>query len=281
MSSTASDITAHDIALRLEHRYPADKGWSVFNELRDCTGWGHSRTIDVWAMNTWPSKKMYVAVEIKVTLADYRRESPSKRAPFMAATNEFWYAAPRGIIPVEEIHEGCGLLETWGGKMRVTKAAVQRDKSAPDEAMWMAICRRAAERQKHMHNHYGGDAVAKILGKPMNYSNLMELCEKVGLRNYDSELTRTKSAHKLLLHERGERREWWEKWKSVVVAAQRLVGANAWRADPAEILRLLKAQEEINHTDKFAQQLRDAADLIDPPKEESDADESVRISAGG
>lgn len=55
--------------------------------------------------------KETTAVEIKVTRADFRRESSEKRRAWMSVANRFVYAAPAGVIPKEELPQGCGLWE--------------------------------------------------------------------------------------------------------------------------------------------------------------------------
>ena len=59
-----------------------------------------------------------IALEIKVTRADFKRDTAEKRAAWMAVTDKFAYVAPVGMIKVEELPEGCGLIEydptaTW------------------------------------------------------------------------------------------------------------------------------------------------------------------------
>lgn len=51
------------------------------------------------------------AVEIKVSRADFKRETEEKRRAWRAITNRFVYAAPVGLILPEEIPVGCGLWE--------------------------------------------------------------------------------------------------------------------------------------------------------------------------
>lgn len=263
------DDPVQEIARRLELRYPAEKGWSFFSELRDCTGWSHSRTIDVWAMNTWPSSKLYVAIEIKTSVSDFRRENPMKRAPFLLAANEFWYAAPRGVIPIEELPRDCGLLETWGNDaMRATKRAPQRDAAKPDEEMFMAICRKAAEHTERLRQRFGSDGFAQVLGRDVSYSELKSLAEKCAPYSTREELLRLKHAHQYLLTDKKARGEWWGKWKKVVESAQRFVAAsgstvNQWRMQPEDVLAGLEVERASLDVLKLAKMLRDAADKID------------------
>lgn len=51
------------------------------------------------------------AVEIKVTRADFRRDTEQKRRAWRAITNRFVYLVPKGLVTPEEVADGCGLWE--------------------------------------------------------------------------------------------------------------------------------------------------------------------------
>lgn len=51
------------------------------------------------------------AIEIKVSRADFRRETEEKRRAWRTIVNRFIYAAPVGLIPRDELPAGCGLWE--------------------------------------------------------------------------------------------------------------------------------------------------------------------------
>lgn len=51
------------------------------------------------------------AVEVKTTRADFRRESEAKRRAWRHYTDRFVYVAPAGVIPRDELADGCGLWE--------------------------------------------------------------------------------------------------------------------------------------------------------------------------
>lgn len=56
-------------------------------------------------------KSSRVAIEIKVSRADFKRETEEKRRAWRAVTHKFVYAAPIGMLAPDEIPEGCGLWE--------------------------------------------------------------------------------------------------------------------------------------------------------------------------
>jgi hypothetical protein len=101
------------------------------------------RTIDFYALNLWPSKAyLSAAYEVKVSRADFRREldNPGKRAPWEKRASECWFAAPVGIIPLEEVPEGWGLLELGSNGFRAARRATQRkiESFTPDFVAAMA-----------------------------------------------------------------------------------------------------------------------------------------------
>jgi hypothetical protein len=52
-----------------------------------------------------------IALEVKVTRADFKRDTAEKRAAWFAVSDRFAYVAPVGMIQPEEVPEGCGLIE--------------------------------------------------------------------------------------------------------------------------------------------------------------------------
>ncbi len=143
-------ITADAVKSLITRRHDTTGGeWAVFLELRNGTGWvGQTRSIDVFAMNTWPSGKFRrVGYEVKISRSDFLREmkDPDKRAWAMEVCNEFWFAAPSGVIQPGELPDGCGLLIVTqkGGGLRTIKVAPQRDVRDLDMREMAAIARQS------------------------------------------------------------------------------------------------------------------------------------------
>lgn len=51
------------------------------------------------------------AVEIKVTRADFKRDTDEKRRAWRAICHRFIYLTPKGLIQLDQVPEGCGLIE--------------------------------------------------------------------------------------------------------------------------------------------------------------------------
>lgn len=121
----------HKMRKLLQIRHKENDGWLFFNELRNRRGYkGPIRTIDCFAFNMWASKKHWrVAYELKTSHADFLNElkQPAKRDAFYQYSNEFYFVAPVGIIPVSELPEGCGLMELNKKSLRIKQHAMQRE----------------------------------------------------------------------------------------------------------------------------------------------------------
>lgn len=94
----------------LERRHPDEQGEWAF--LREALG------IDALAIHCWQGKKPFferVGYEVKVSRSDFLRElkNPRKREPAMAIVDRFYFAAPWGLIKLDEVPEGCGLIQVY------------------------------------------------------------------------------------------------------------------------------------------------------------------------
>lgn len=122
-------------AERIADRY-ARQGKAVADDVPE--GWSYRgsiprRRIDALIL----TGSMTTAVEIKVTRSDFRRENDAKRRAWRAVTNRFIYAAPVGVIPIDEVPKGCGLWEFDASKVQPTRwghalTSVVRAISNPD-----------------------------------------------------------------------------------------------------------------------------------------------------
>lgn len=120
-----SEVTASVLLNALAARHAKD----VF--VPECkngpTQTGNHRRLDAWVMlKTW-SPVTLIGYEIKVSRADWRRDE--KIADYMGLCNLLNLVAPKGVIPVEELPDGVGLLELAGsgtGARLITKRRASR-----------------------------------------------------------------------------------------------------------------------------------------------------------
>jgi hypothetical protein len=101
--------------------------WSFMEHVRDAAGFDARTTIDALAVHQWPSTGHEVhAYEVKVSRSDFRRELAddcAKSLPWRSWVDYFWIVAPRGIVPVEELPDGWGLLVTHGAALAKARQA--------------------------------------------------------------------------------------------------------------------------------------------------------------
>lgn len=126
--------TATDVVDALRHAYGVDvsdlhtEEWAMLTEvpLRCPTigpdglprkgYWGtNERTIDVLLVRNWMSGHGHrrIAIEVKVSRADYRNETDVKRAPAEEAAHLTAYAAPAGLIDPDTLPPHWGLVEVY------------------------------------------------------------------------------------------------------------------------------------------------------------------------
>lgn len=137
--------TEQILALLIDRHQGAE--WATFAEMRTQTG-GLGRSIDLWVMNLWPSKNyVRISYEIKVSRADFSRElaDPRKRKDAESLSNECYFATPPGLVRVDEVPEGWGLIEATKGGMKVKKRAMWREVEKPPASFVAALARRTSD----------------------------------------------------------------------------------------------------------------------------------------
>lgn len=77
------------------------------------------RRIDALIFET----KTRTAVEIKISRADFFRDTELKRGAWLKHTHRFAYLVPKGLVKPEEVPDGCGLWEYENGIITITKRA--------------------------------------------------------------------------------------------------------------------------------------------------------------
>lgn len=152
-------ITSADITAMLRKQYDG-KGHIWFEELRLSSGFGMDGRIDFFALNVAPSTgNKATAYEVKVTRADFRRDSHKKQRGARLFCDQFYYIAPVGVIPQDEVPDWAGLIEVewkigrWDKKPYLAASTVvsapKRDKDAPS---WGLVCSLIRNAKRH-----GGD----------------------------------------------------------------------------------------------------------------------------
>jgi hypothetical protein len=134
------------------------RGMLWFPQLRVGTGFGHDaeRTMDLFGiqpLSPWDR----ICVEIKVSRGDFRRDirQPMKQRRARLLANQFFYAAPKGLLTAEDLPTWAGLIEVdaarkYGefGFIEVPVPAPRFDSAAPSWRFLAVFARMAAKQGK-------------------------------------------------------------------------------------------------------------------------------------
>lgn len=103
---------------------------------------GGKRRADFWKLEPHLSKGYRaVAYEIKVSRADFKRDSHAKQREARTFSDQFFYATPPGLLKPGEVPDWAGLVEVHGGAIKVIVPAVVRDKDAPSWELVISLIR--------------------------------------------------------------------------------------------------------------------------------------------
>lgn len=145
-------MKAEDVLKVIRRRHSTHR-WCVIEEMRLGSGFGtHERRIDLWALDCAPSRgNPAIAYEVKVSRSDFLKDLQSmvKQRGARMYSNEFWYAAPKGLIRPDEIPVWAGLLEIDPEQMDAewytgtqTIPAPHREKARPSWPFIVSLIRR-------------------------------------------------------------------------------------------------------------------------------------------
>lgn len=136
----------------LRERHAAKSGngpeWAYIEKVRDAPGFDAKRTADALALSLWRSRGHELhGFEVKISRGDWRRElaDPAKAEGWCMIVDRWWIAAPRGVVPRDELPATWGLLETGARGLTVTvRAPLLREDRLPIERELLVPILRAA-----------------------------------------------------------------------------------------------------------------------------------------
>lgn len=136
MTASVERVHSGHVCAALERHYNPESKPPQFATFREVTDAAQRRRIDFIAVSTWQSRGRNVqGVEVKVARSDWLKELAHPKADsWYRVVNQWWIAAPPGIVLEDEIPETWGLLEMrpHGDSHRMFKAKVA-PKLTPDE----------------------------------------------------------------------------------------------------------------------------------------------------
>lgn len=106
------------------------------------THYGSHRRMDAWVMNRSWANACATGYEIKVNRSDFLGDE--KWGEYLPLCNRFYFVCPRGLIAVEEVPVGAGLMYVakTGTRLFTKRKAPHRDVEIPEE-LWryVLMCR--------------------------------------------------------------------------------------------------------------------------------------------
>lgn len=114
-----------------------DAIWAT--ELAFCQG---ARRCDLWTISANSSAGFKArAYEIKISRADFRRDSVVKQREARLFSDQFFYVTPAGLIRPDEVPDWAGLIEYEDGRFKTVVQAPYRDKDAPTWELVVSLIR--------------------------------------------------------------------------------------------------------------------------------------------
>lgn len=122
----------------------AQVGDAIFaTELAFCQG---ARRCDFWTISPNSSAGFKArAYEIKVSRADFRRDTAVKQREARLFSDQFFYVVPAGLLKSDELPDWAGLIEYADGKLKTVVNAPYRDKDAPTWELVVSLIRNSGQ----------------------------------------------------------------------------------------------------------------------------------------
>lgn len=146
-------MTSQEVLNALRRSYFQPGRWSWFEEVQlpqiSHRNRGQQR-VDAWAISS--SGNCIASIEVKVDKRDFANEirNPRKRRHAMAYSNQFFFAAPKGLLKREEIPLDCGLLEVDDeGRVWETIEAPKHEAARPSWEWFAAIAREISQQRDY------------------------------------------------------------------------------------------------------------------------------------
>ena len=126
---------------------------------------GSHRRMDAWVLlKTW-SPVTTLGYEVKVSRSDWRRDE--KLDEYAGLCHLLYIVAPKGIVPIEELPTGTGLIEVVGESDRLItrRKAVRREIELPSMLMvYVLMCRARIQRERELSGTDKSDREWKLQG---------------------------------------------------------------------------------------------------------------------
>lgn len=128
------------LAQQIVEALAATLGDAIFaTELAFCQG---ARRCDLWTISANSSAGFKArAYEVKISRADFRRDTAVKQREARLFSDQFFYVTPAGLIRPGEVPDWAGLIEYAEGGFKTIVQAPYRDKDAPTWELVVSMIR--------------------------------------------------------------------------------------------------------------------------------------------
>jgi hypothetical protein len=135
-----SDLPAIPLAQQIIEALAASLGDAVFaTELAFCQG---ARRCDLWTISANSSAGFKArAYEVKISRADFRRDTAIKQREARLFSDQFFYVTPAQLIRPDEVPDWAGLIEYRDGRFKTVINAPYRDKDGPTWELVVSLIR--------------------------------------------------------------------------------------------------------------------------------------------
>lgn len=101
-----------------------------------------ARRCDLWTISANSSAGFKArAYEVKISRADFRRDTSIKQREARLFSDQFYYVTPAAMLKPEEVPDWAGLIEYHGDTFKKIVAAPYRDKDAPTWELVVSLIR--------------------------------------------------------------------------------------------------------------------------------------------
>lgn len=167
-------MTAEDVRIALRRHYGVNgpdflaEEWALIDELAlKARNWTEAR-IDCLAVRCWsgpPKGHERVAIEIKVSRADYKREMESEKwRSWYRLAHRFAFATPAGLLSLSEVPAECGLIEvSERGLVTWRRQGPRHEPETPPESLFAEVVRRLSRHEARIRSGSMDDPAAEIV----------------------------------------------------------------------------------------------------------------------
>lgn len=107
---------------------------------------GGARRCDFWTISPNSSAGFKArAYEVKVSRADFKRDSHAKQREARLYSDMFYYVTPAGLILPDELPDWAGLIDYQDGRLKTVVNAPYRDKDAPSWELVVSLIRNSGQ----------------------------------------------------------------------------------------------------------------------------------------